>query len=388
MRNSLKLFTWLGIPVYLHWSFGLIFLYILYIANRQGYNGIETLWFTGLFLSLFGCVLLHEYGHAMAARRYGVGTRDIVLMPIGGMARLEKMPEKPWQEFVVALAGPLVNVAIALLLGLAAWAVYPIEQLEMLRYALEDTDFGESLHPSKLLRYTVTLILSNVVLVIFNLIPAFPMDGGRVLRALLAMRLGRSQATRIASVVGQIFALGFVLLGLYSENYMLSILGMFVIIAARNENAVVQTETAWEGFSLGAAMRRDFKFLYADQPIGEVFDLLRQGSERHFLVHYPDPGSGSQIGALGEEAVYQAMKQGRSSTPAGDLAYRAPILPAHAPLGEAAKYLMYSKYDIVAVSDPFGAIIGVLDTDDLQRFRRLREVWPVQPQSVRSNLEA
>lgn len=386
MRNSLKLFTWLGIPVYIHWSFGLIFLYILYIANRQGYNGVETLWFTGLFLSLFACVLLHEYGHAMAARRYGVGTRDIVLMPIGGMARLEKMPEKPWHEFVVALAGPLVNVAIALVLGFAVWAAYPSEQLEMLRYALEDVEFGESLTSSRLLRYTVTLILSNVVLVIFNLIPAFPMDGGRVLRALLAMRIGRPRATRIASVVGQIIAFGFVLLGLYSENYMLAILGIFVIMAARNENAAVQTETLWEGFSVGDVMRRDFRILRADQSVAEAFDLLRQGSERHFLVLYPDQGGGSPIGAVNEDALYQALAQRNLLIPLGDLARQVPILSPRAPLSEAAAYLMYSRHDIVAVSDASGSLIGALDTDDLQRFRRLREVWRQSPLAVKSDL--
>ena len=121
MRGSLKIFTWFGIPVYVHWSFGLIFLYILWKANEQAFSTNETLWLTGLYMALFGCVLLHEYGHALTARRYGIRTRDIVLLPIGGMARLERMPEKPAQELVVALAGPLVNVVIAILLGLSIW---------------------------------------------------------------------------------------------------------------------------------------------------------------------------------------------------------------------------------------------------------------------------
>ncbi|MEO6038341.1 MAG: site-2 protease family protein, partial [Saprospiraceae bacterium] len=119
MRGSLKIFTWFGIPVYVHWSFGLIFLYILWKANQQSFSTNETLWLTGLYMALFGCVLLHEYGHALTARRYGIRTRDIVLLPIGGMARLERMPEKPSQELVVAIAGPLVNVAIALLLAVS-----------------------------------------------------------------------------------------------------------------------------------------------------------------------------------------------------------------------------------------------------------------------------
>src|SRR5690349_3203161 len=133
MRGALKLFTWFGIPVYLHWTFGLIFVYILWHAQTNNLSMFETAWLTGLFMALFVCVLLHEYGHALSARRYGVKTRDIVLMPIGGVARLERMPEKPMQEFVVAIAGPLVNVAIALVLLLLIMLFADPQHLEIMR---------------------------------------------------------------------------------------------------------------------------------------------------------------------------------------------------------------------------------------------------------------
>ena len=136
MRGSLRLFTWFGIPVHLHWSFGLIFLYAFWIGYDNNLDISGTVWLMGFFVALFGCVLLHEYGHALTARRYGVATHDIILTPIGGIARLEKMPEKPVQEFVVAIAGPLVNVAIALLLFAVSMLVFDGERWEFFKWCL------------------------------------------------------------------------------------------------------------------------------------------------------------------------------------------------------------------------------------------------------------
>jgi Zn-dependent protease len=182
---SLHLGRWLGIDVYLHFTFLLL---LAFIGLSQGLIGRSldaalggVLFFTGLFV----CVLLHEYGHALAARRYGIGTRDITLLPIGGVARLERMPEKPSQEFGVALAGPAVNVIIALglFIGLKLGGWWqPLSSLS--------TTGGNIFE---------RLLVANVFLVLFNLLPAFPMDGGRVLRALLAMKLNHTRATRIAA---------------------------------------------------------------------------------------------------------------------------------------------------------------------------------------------
>jgi Zn-dependent protease len=247
MRGSFKIFTWLGIPVFLHWTFGLIFLYILYHAQAEGLGTIETVWLTLLFMTLFLCVLLHEYGHAIAARRYGVKTRDIVLMPIGGVARLERMPEKPFHEFVVAIAGPAVNVVIAVLLFVGMGFLVEGDLIEMFSYALQ-ADIGEEIvtesgyFVSPMLHFAIKLAFTNVALVVFNMIPAFPMDGGRVFRALLSMWLGRPRATKIAAWLGQAIALLLVGAGIWSGDFMLSILGIFVIYAARAENDNVQTE--------------------------------------------------------------------------------------------------------------------------------------------------
>jgi Zn-dependent protease len=137
MGGSLKLFTWFGIPVHLHWTFGLIFLYAMWIGFSNGLTLVDTGWLMVFFIALFTCVLLHEYGHSLTARRYGVQTQDIILTPIGGIARLERMPEKPVQEFLVALAGPMVNVVIALLLFGLGWALFRDERWEIFKWFME-----------------------------------------------------------------------------------------------------------------------------------------------------------------------------------------------------------------------------------------------------------
>ncbi|MFM7155092.1 MAG: M50 family metallopeptidase, partial [Bacteroidota bacterium] len=158
---------------------------------------METVTYTALFMSLFVCVLLHEYGHALAARRYGVKTQDIVLMPIGGVARLEKMPDKPMQEFVVAIAGPMVNVVIAILLILGIWLFTDPAYIELMTNLVISAEEGNSIIEEsgiqipQPLQFAINLAILNIVLVVFNMIPAFPMDGGRVFRALLSMKTGR-----------------------------------------------------------------------------------------------------------------------------------------------------------------------------------------------------
>ncbi len=171
-------------------------------------------------LAIFGCVLLHELGHALAARQFGIATRDITLLPIGGLAMLQRMPRNPFQELWIAIAGPLVNVVIAIVV-FTGLALSPVP-----------TSGGIG-------RFLWQLGAANVVLVLFNLIPAFPMDGGRVLRSVLAMFMDYVSATRIATVIGQFSAVGLGLLGLASGNFMLLLIAGFVFLAARAENLSV-----------------------------------------------------------------------------------------------------------------------------------------------------
>jgi Zn-dependent protease/predicted transcriptional regulator len=258
-----------GIDVYVHATFLLLLGWVLlqhYLAHGDPAEAISGLAF---ILALFGIVVLHELGHALAARRYGIRTRDITLLPIGGVARLERMPEDPRQELVVALAGPAVNVMLAagLYLGLALGRG-PAPVGEVLR------DGGGVLD---------RLFWVNVSLAVFNLLPAFPMDGGRVLRAVLAMRLDYVRATQIAASIGQGMALLFAFLGLVSNPFLIFI-ALFVWLGAGQEASLVQMRSALDGIPIQRAMITDFRALRPDDRLARAVEHVLAGFQQDFPV--------------------------------------------------------------------------------------------------------
>ncbi len=269
MKWSWKLGRYVGIDVYVHATFLLVigFIGVNYWLTGGGVTAmVEGVLFT---LALFGCVLLHEYGHALAARRFGIPTRDITLYPIGGVARLERMPEQPLQELWVALAGPAVNVVIAG--GLFLWltltnTLVPLSQLGITE--------GSTLE---------RLMTVNLSLVVFNLIPAFPMDGGRVLRALLATRLDYTRATQIAALLGQGIALIFGFVGLFNNPSLLFI-AFFVWIGAAQEAGLAQMKSALNGVPVSRAMLTDFRILSPLEPVTRVVEYILAGSQQDFPV--------------------------------------------------------------------------------------------------------
>ena len=377
MRGSFKIFTWLGIPVFLHWTFGLIFLYILWHAQAEGLGTIETIWLTALFLSLFLCVLLHEYGHAIAARRYGVKTRDIVLMPIGGVARLERMPEKPFQEFVVAIAGPAVNVVIAVFLfAILGFTVEEGAYAEMLFSAVQTRDIGQEIATesgylmSPAVHFFIYLAFTNVVLVIFNMIPAFPMDGGRVFRALLSMWLGRPKATKIAAWLGQVIALMLVGAGIWGSDYMLSLLGIFVIYAARAENDNVQTEDLLSRYKARDVLRPHFTRLRSNDWMLTAIETLRHGLERHFLVFDVND---RLVGMVEEEDIVRAMRKPDVTTEISQYAQRAQVVQLEDSLVKVSSLIRQQGFGIVGVADESGALLGVIDEVGMAYFVRMED---------------
>jgi len=269
MRWSWKLGTVAGIGVYMHATFTLLIGWVLlseWIEKRSVAAALASLAF---ILALFACVVLHEFGHALTAKRYGIRTRDITLLPIGGLARLERMPDKPVQEFWVALAGPAVNVviAVAIFVGLRlTGAVEPIAEASAIQ--------GSFLN---------RLMLVNVSLVLFNLLPAFPMDGGRVLRALLATRMDYTRATQIAASIGQGMALLFGFAGFFL-NPILLFIALFVWIGAEQEAAMVQMKTALGGIPIQKAMVTDFRTLSPADSLDRAVELILTGSQQDFPV--------------------------------------------------------------------------------------------------------
>ncbi len=269
MRWSFRLGTVAGIPLYVHATFPLLLAWVVFLHARQGASLAATLRGLLFVLALFACVVLHEFGHALTARRYGIVTRDITLLPIGGVARLTRMPREPGQELRVALAGPAVNVAIALVL----WALLALNGggVAPLQLGVADGPFLQR------------LLVVNVSLAVFNLLPAFPMDGGRVLRALLATRLTYVRATRIAATAGQGMALLFGFVGLMA-NPLLLFIALFVWIGASQEAAAVEMGSSLAGVPVRSAMLTEFRVLHPEDTLQQAVALILAGSQQDFPV--------------------------------------------------------------------------------------------------------
>jgi Zn-dependent protease len=279
-----------GIDVYIHATFLILLAWIgvsHWLEARALTAVVEGIAF---ILALFACVVLHEFGHALTARRFGIATRDITLLPIGGLARLERMPHRPIEEFLVAIAGPAVNVVIAAVLF--AWLIVsgdwqPVDDLSVARGS-----FAER------------LMVVNGGLAVFNLLPAFPMDGGRILRALLATRLPHARATQIAATVGQGMAIVFGFLGLLG-NPMLLFIALFVWIGAAQEAGVVQLKTVLAGIPVRRAMITDFRILASANTLQDAVDLVLTGSQQDF----PVVDQGSVTGVLARARLVAALSQ-------------------------------------------------------------------------------
>ena len=265
-----------GIDVYVHATFALLLLYVG-IASYAPNHQMRDVWVGLAFIiCLFGIIVLHELGHALTARRYGIQTRDITLLPIGGVARLERMPDDPKEELLVALAGPAVNVVLAgILFGVLLAVGWMIPSPEQLAHLF--STFGGGL--------LVQLFLANIFLALFNLIPAFPMDGGRVLRALLAMRMDYVRATQVAAQIGQVMAILFALIGFFVPGYfMLLIIAFFVWVGAAAEAGAVQFRAGLSGVPVERAMIRDFMTLAPDDTLTSAARRVLDGFQHDFPV--------------------------------------------------------------------------------------------------------
>jgi Zn-dependent protease len=230
MNGAFRLFTAFGIGVYVHWTFALLLLLALQSGYEQTGMMRQAVKSALLVLATFACVTLHEYGHALTARRFGIATRDITLLPFGGLARLERIPEQPAQEFWITLAGPAVNAVIfgVLYLGLDA-ADRWIDPRELLNRELP---------------FFQMLAMINLMLVLFNLLPAFPMDGGRILRSILATRMDYVRATQIAAAIGRALAVALGLWALYEMQLFTAVMAFFLFNAAGAERQAAEIRAA------------------------------------------------------------------------------------------------------------------------------------------------
>jgi Zn-dependent protease/predicted transcriptional regulator len=342
-----------GIPIFMHWTFLILLAWVAF-SDWQSYHDVsKALGAVGFVLAIFGCVVLHELGHALAARRYGVPTADITLLPIGGVARLQRIPEHPAQELVVALAGPLVNVVIVGSLYLAG---------VRLGAHAEDANFlvvGPFLS---------RLMLVNGFLALFNLIPAFPMDGGRVLRALLAMRLDYARATRFAASIGQAIAVGFAFWGLNGGPRMLILIALFVWIGAEAEARQVQERLLLGGVAVRDAMLTDYRTLRSTDTLGQAAEALLAGSQHDFPVVDGD----RTLGVLSRADLMAGLARGGVQTLVGAAMTEAlPAVDAASPLAPAAARLRDEGLPCLRVVDA-GRTVGLLTLENIAEYIMLR----------------
>ena len=315
-------------------------------------------------LLLFLCVVLHEFGHALAAKAYGINTPDITLLPIGGVARLERIPEEPKQELVIAAAGPAVTAIIALCL----FVVIAPRGGNVFDASMQDSDL------------LVNIFRANVLLLLFNLIPAFPMDGGRVLRALLATRMTYARATQAAATVGQAFAFLFVIVGLFGvpglfrSNLFLVFIALFVYIGASQEAALAQMRDVSRRFPVSSAMVREFRTLPETATLQEAVDALLATSQHDFPVLDP---SGNVAGILTRHDLIAALRKDDGAIRVGDVMRRdIPMVTTGTRFEEAFRIMQECNCPAVPVLDGMKRLVGLLTPENVSELMMVQSALP------------
>ena len=271
MRGAYKILTIRGISLHIHWTFLLLIGWVLLVNAYTG-NNIEQLTWSLLFLTaVFICITLHESGHALMAARYGIKAKEIILLPIGGIASIEKFPDDPGQELAISIAGPLVNIFIAGLI----WLVLPNMSL---------AEYGTHTSIMHGHDFLYNLFVVNVVLAVFNLIPAFPMDGGRILRALLGFKMNYIQATTIAATTGKIIAIVLIIAGIVFINPLLPAIGIFIIFSAGAEENYLRLKSLVSGIKLNEVLMYDYNSLQANMTVQEAANILNSNHSKYFIL--------------------------------------------------------------------------------------------------------
>lgn len=342
------------IPVKIHWTFLLIVFYVIGSGLVGGATIPEIFIEVCFILTMFLCVVMHEFGHALTAQRYGIKTEDIILLPIGGVARLRNMPEKPVQELVVAIMGPMVNVVIALLLFIFLSVYMDLRILSL--------DLLDNIHFGNWSGFLPLLMISNIMLVLFNMIPAFPMDGGRVLRALLSMNFGRLKATRIASITGQAICIVLIAIGLYYSAYTLALIGVFIFLSASQEYRSVAMDAALKNKTVRNCYQKDVP------PLTEYLDLK---AAYEWIPHYPYQYfpvinlMGSYIGWVSAQQIKSGFKQ-NAALKISDICHKS-LLTIHPDTSLTnALYNMQGPHELLLVVEN-EQVLGTLDRVSLQQ---------------------
>lgn len=361
MRGSVTIATIFGTKVRMHLTF--LFLLAWVAASEALTRGAEAAVTGTMFvLLLFACVVAHEFGHVLVARHYGCRTRDILLLPIGGVSRMERLPERPAQELAVAVAGPAVSIAIGAALIL-----------------LVGFPTAESIKSTTLDALLPRLAATNVFLAAFNLLPAFPMDGGRALRATLAMRMGRIAATRIAARFGHIIAGLFVLVGLLSANPILLLIGIFIYFGASAEAADTELRQLAQTITVSDVMRSNVRTLASSALLSDGIELMLKAGQHAIPVISP---SGTVVGIATKDSIIRAIhRSGRGGAISEAVTEDVPVIGSHQRLANALDLMQSHSVPAVVVIDSKGELSGMLTAETLS------DLMTVQPSLATRNLK-
>lgn len=303
MRGSIKLITIKGINVYGHWTLLVLLGWALVANIYSGMQLAQLFWSLLFLLAAFACITAHELGHALAAAQFGINARNVILFPIGGVASIERLPESPAQELVISLAGPGVSFLLAVALSVVAPTFDSLWNFRDYTGTISADNFGYSLY------------LFNLFLAAFNLIPAFPMDGGRVLRALLGFKFNYVKATAIAGVVGRIIAIILVGVGLATLNLLLIIAGLFIVSFSKMEEYYLRLKALVKGIKLQDVLMHDYNSLSAGMTVSEAAGILMTNHSRYFIL---EEGS-RPVGSLNRMEVMKAIAEMKYTVPLKEL---------------------------------------------------------------------
>ncbi|TDE42688.1 site-2 protease family protein [Flavobacterium rhamnosiphilum] len=358
MKGSLKLGKIAGIAIFIHWTFTLLILFIIFVNYKSGQNATQIIWSVVFILTIFITILLHELGHALAAKNYNIKTKDITLLPIGGLARLERIPEKPLEELIVAFAGPLVNIILAFITGIFITIPDTSEQL------MAELSNGVNAN-----NFFLNFFLVNFWLAIFNLIPAFPMDGGRILRALLSFKLQRHVATRISARIGQLLAMGFIIFGFFTSPFLIFI-GIFVIIGAQVEADYTESKFFLKGFKVHDVIMKQYPTMDANDTVKTAVELVLDSQNKNFLI----TENGIPVGTLNRDQIIMALsKKGDDEFVYNVMDRNLVYLDSDSLLENVFELIQLNKSRLMLVMEN-NELAGTLDVENLMEFLLIKEV--------------
>lgn len=354
MGWSFKIARVSGIDIKVHATFFLILIFgaLQWAGSVPGNPLAGALFGVSLMILLFTCVTLHELGHSIVAQLFNIPVREIVLLPLGGVALIAKSPEKPWHELLIAAAGPAVNVLIAALLFLVTGGIGVNLDVNALLATLREPSLTTML---------IWLLFANISLVVFNLIPAFPLDGGRILRAVLAMGLGNARATRIASTIGQISAVLLGILGIANGQLLLTLIALFIFFGAGQERGLTEARTVLNTLRVGDAYNKHALSLQIGDRVSTVVEYILTSYQPDFAVM-----QGSHIiGVITRNDVLRTLATDSADRYVTEIMQREFLrVEAHRSLDEVREILMESGAQLAAVFDG-SRYLGLISLDDI-----------------------